>query len=616
MTTMTTLRSGCCVLLVLGAAACSGGAPGGDDGDDDGVGPDAGSIVEPPFQCEVGGDAGGFTFMKIATWRDDAKAAYSMIHDDMCGGGLAGIDQIAVPELFERGLVAGLGPFVQACDENSKWDVVLDAEAKGNEIISHSYGHPEVNASNMEKEICEAKVAFDAKLAHPVSFYIFPYDYFTAETVAKLAACGHLGARAGNRDDNDGFDMPPINGADDTNDLNVEFDVWPRSYSKYALYKEQNLLSVHVWNAIERGGWAVREFHSVIDDDGSLVGNGFGPIKRSDYNAHLDFLVAAWKAGLVWTTTPSTAIRYRRARKACKASLMGDRIVFDASAPDCQKFVTPISVVVATGNDVPGVGADQGGAAVPTRKIGPKLWSVTADPTRGDVVLSSCVNDGPAVDPSVMVAPKPMPEDSVCDIETVTGTGSPGKMDDLERPEEELQVLPNPSQGDGRTGTWSWYPQNVTVKMHKEGANTVLRYAGSGVNAWTGVTLAFLGGNGAGACYDAKAYKGIRFKIKGTAVSSDELNGKVMISLVTAETQSRRYGGDLKGEGGHFHKLIPVTSSWSTVTILWADFEKPTWGATTSLTTLATGKLQAIDFGQSDKTSMFELFIDDVELVE
>src|SRR5688500_16717783 len=97
-------------------AACSAGRPGGGDdgddgGDDDPHPPDA-SIGE----CEAT-SAGTFTFEKIADWVDDSTAAYSMIHDDMCGPALNGILEQAVPALEERGLTAGLAPFVQACED-------------------------------------------------------------------------------------------------------------------------------------------------------------------------------------------------------------------------------------------------------------------------------------------------------------------------------------------------------------------------------------------------------------------------------------------------------------------------------------------------------------------
>jgi hypothetical protein len=88
----------------------------------------------------------------------------------------------------------------------------------------------------------------------------------------------------------------------------------------------------------------------------------------------------------------------------------------------------------------------------------------------------------------------------------------------------------------------------------------------------------------------------------------------VIVSIVTAETQSRKYGGDLDGEGGHFHEVVPITSSWTTVSVPWSGLDRPTWGETATLTEVAKGKLQAIDWGVSNMASSFEIFIDDVEL--
>jgi hypothetical protein len=589
------------------------------DGDGDGTGDgdgDGDGVTEDPMECQNAEDAGGFTFTKIAVWRDDATSAYSMIHDDMCGPALAGIHDLAVPALEERGLTAALGPFVQACDDASLWDVVAEAEAAGNEIVNHSYNHPEISVENAATEVTQAKSVFDENTANGVTFYIFPFDFWTDETLDAVSAAGHIGARAGSRDDNDGFDNPPINPSTPGNDMEIEFDVWPRTYSKYASWQEPQILSVHVWNGIEAGGWAVREFHSVSTDedppeDGS---QGFGPVPLTVYEDHLDFLVDGWRSNQVWTSNPSTIIRYRHARTACDANVQGDTIVFDTSDSECTEFATPISVIVHTANDVPSVQGLQGGVPVSTRKLTANTFSVTADPTMGDVVLSGCADPGSEVDNALTLPPKPDPADSVCDLETVVGEGSPGLMDDLERPPEEFQQLPNPAQGDGRTGSWSWYPQDVTVEQVMEGDNTVLRYAGDDVGAWTGVTLAFLGGNGAGTCYDASAYTGIRFQLKGTVSSPDELNGKVILSLVTAETQTKTYGGDLDGEGGHFHKQVDVPADWQTIEIPWTDFDTPTWGDTLSLTDLAVGKLQAVDWGVTNQATTFEIFLDDIEL--
>ena len=63
------------------------------------------------------------------------------------------------------------------------------------------------------------------------------------------------------------LENPPLNSAMPGVDMEIEFDVWPRTYSKYTAFGGTDLLNVHVWNAIERGAWAVREFHSVSESD-------------------------------------------------------------------------------------------------------------------------------------------------------------------------------------------------------------------------------------------------------------------------------------------------------------------------------------------------------------
>ena len=585
-------------------------------------GPPAGRIEDGPFTCTADAAAGAITFEKIGEWRDDATAAYTIIHDDACGPELRGIDMVAVPALDMRNIKANLGPFVQVCEEAGLWDMVRDMQAKGHEIINHSYSHPNIRASNAAKEVMMAKMIFDMKLMKPVTFFIFPFDDFSAETIGLVQMAGHLGARAGLRDDNDGFDNPPINTAMPDNDMTLEFDAWPRAYSKYTSFPEKDLLNLHVHNAIDKKGFAVREFHSVSTKDvPPLSGEGFGPVPLKLYEQHLDFLFYAWKSNKVWTSTASTIIKYRQARMACTATVSDTAITFNASNPKCTEYATPISVIVNTANDVAGLKAVQGGQPVAVRKLAAKRFSVTADPTKGNVVIGGCGNAPPTVDTGMTLPAKPAPVASVCELEQVKGTGTPGRMDNLERSMANLQILPNPAQGDGRTGSWSWYPQTVSVTVEQETpTNKALKYAGGGLKAWTGATLAFMGGNGSGTCYDATAYKGIRFKVKGKvdAATDTLLNGKVVVSLISAETQIQKYGGDLKDPtgmgGGHFNFFVPVAADWATVELTWDKFQRPTWGATTGLMMPALTKLQALDFGISNLATTFEIYLDDIEL--
>jgi peptidoglycan/xylan/chitin deacetylase (PgdA/CDA1 family) len=577
----------------------------------------AGKIETTPVVCAAPAEAGAITFEKIAAWRDDADAAYAMVHDDLCGPELRGIDKVALPALEMRNLKATLGPFVKICEDYRLWDMVRAAQARGHEIGNHSFTHATVRPANAKVEIADAKRALDAQLMSPVLFYIFPYDDFSDATIEMARAAGHIGARAGNRDDNDGFDSPPINGREARNDMTLEFDAWPRAYSKYASFKESDILDLHVHNAIEKQGFALREFHSVTTREvAPLAGEGFGPVPLRTYERHLDFLYYAWRANKVWTSTVSDVIRYRRARQSCTASVEDNVIRFVANAGDCRNYATPISVVVRTAVDLPGLSAMQGTSPVFVRKLEPSRFSVTADPGGGDVQLSGCETAVSTVDPTIVLPPKPTPAQSVCDLETVAGTGTQGRMDNFERDAASLQILPNPGQADGRNGSWSWHPTNTMARIVPEGRGHVLQYTGMRPGRWSGVTLAFLGGNGAGTCYDARAYSGIRFKVKGSIQTPDNAlnSGKVIVSLISAETQSQRFGGDLKGEGGHFYAAVEVTPNWTVVSIPFTDFRQPTWGVTANLMQAALSKLQAIDWGSTDGSAIFELYFDDVEL--
>jgi peptidoglycan/xylan/chitin deacetylase (PgdA/CDA1 family) len=577
-----------------------------------------GRIPTAPMVCEGAVPAGTLTFEKIAGWRDDAAAAYSIIHDDLCSPELRGIDRIAAPALEARGLVATMGAIAGDCQDYKLWAMVRGLESRGHEIANHSFTHERVRPHNATLEVAKSKQVLDRELQQPVRLFLFPYDVFQRSTIELVEAVGHRYARAGSRDDNDGLDNPPLNGKDPDNDLVLEFDAWPRSFSKYSLYPEKDILNVHVWNAIERGGFALRELHSVTPHAvAPVAGEGFFPVPRPIYDAHLDFLVNAWKANRLWTSTVSTIVRYRRARQACAASISAATITFDTSNPDCRTYTTPLSVILTSTEDVPGLQAIQGGASVFTRKLGPRRYSVTAYPTAGPVTVAGCRTPSPGVDPTVPLPRKPAPASSVCALESVRGAGGAGRMDDLERPPEQLQTLPNSAQRDRRDGTWSWYPPfTLGASIREEGRNRTLRYAAHDLGASAGVVLAFMGASGAGSCYDASAYKGVRFRIRGGAASDDPAaRDKVVVSLVSAETQALKYGGDRGGgPGGHFHAHVPLTPDWKQVSLTWSQFAAPTWGETAGLTRPALTKLQAVDWGIPKEVSSFEINLDDIEL--
>jgi peptidoglycan/xylan/chitin deacetylase (PgdA/CDA1 family) len=598
---MRAARSLAAGLTVLGLAGCAASRG-------------TSSAAAPPAVCRPAA-LGAVRFERIALWRDDARGAYSIIHDDTCGWELDGIQRLALPALERRGMRAGLAAIVKECEEQDLWPVLRGAEARGHEVINHSYSHERVTAENAGLEVARAKAALDRRLRRPVRFYAFPFDSFTPETVAAVERSGHTAARAGNRDDNDGFEHPPLNTADPGNEWAVEFDVWPRAYSRYSHYRGLDLLNVHAWNAMERRGWAVREFHTVVGEGQQAEPAWFGPIPISTYERHLDFLVEARRRNLLWIDTPSTVLDYRRARAACRATVDGPRIVFDASHPDCRRYATPLSVVVSTDAALPGLAAKQGRGAVDVRKLGPGVFSVTADPTGGAVQLRGCANEGAGVDATPLAEARPSPVASVCDIELRKAVAGQRRIDDLERPGPFQAALDLSAQADPQA-TWTWYPEVATAERVQEAGNVAVRFAGRAFQQWVGLTLGFVDTHGDTSCFDARVHRGVRFRLRGSVQSADELDGKILFALISAETRLQTYGGDLKESGGHFHRILTLTPDWQQVEIPWEGFRPPVWGASTALKVPAIGKLLALEWIVSDKAARFEIFVDDVEFLQ
>jgi peptidoglycan/xylan/chitin deacetylase (PgdA/CDA1 family) len=551
---------------------------------------------------------GAVRFERIAVWRDDARGAYSIVHDDMCDDGVEGIYHLALPALLRRGLRVGVAPIAETCTLTSRWHEVEEASAQGHEIVSHSYNHPRITPENAEEQVVRMRAVFARHAHKPVDFFVFPYDFFLPVTVAAVQKAGYLGTRAGSREGMKGRDHPPLNPAEPTGDYAVVFDVWPHAYSRYSLFQGVDLLNVYVWDAIEHGGWAMREVHGVMRDGDAVEKNGFGPVPLSIYEAHLDFLAAAHRANLVWTAPPSEVIRYRHARTACSARVEDTRILFDASAPECTRYATPISVVVSTRADLTGLAARQRGRAIPVLRLKPGEWSVTADPTGGDVALFATTVAPATVDAAAMagIVP-PRPVTSVCDVERMPARGADWMLDDFERPGAGVDAddIPN----------WGWYPPAARLTRTAEAGNVFGRFTGRGLAAWSGVTYMFGGRDGTGVCYQGSGHHGLRFRIRGRVEGPDEQGaGSVLVALITAETRPRQFGGDLDGDGGHFHKVVPVTPEWRTVEIPWRDFDRPTWGATANLEKPALDKLEAFDWGVTNTVTAFQVDLDDVAL--
>ena len=324
----------------------------------------------------TGGDAslGRITAEAITTWRNDATAAYSIIHDDACGYGLDSLFDIADPALRERGLRAGFGVIVSNCVDRDLWDPVNAMAAYGHEIINHSWSHPAGIPDNPAMWPTELEMSTEvlaANLDEPgVQFFIFPYDAFNDDVVVELQGLGYLGVRAGERG---------VNDASFADDLRIMFDAYgPDGASLYG----DDTMSAYLDAAVQTGGWALRELHGV---DGDL----WGAISSAEYLAHLDDLAVRIEEGAIWMDTPSTVIRYRRAREACGLpSVSGSELAFDAEGA-CLAHATTVTLRVLIDADPSGIVAEQDGFVMASRKAGVGEFYVDMDVGGGPLTLAA-----------------------------------------------------------------------------------------------------------------------------------------------------------------------------------------------------------------------------------
>ena len=169
---------------------------------------------------------------------------------------------------------------------------------------------------------------------------------------------------------------------------------------------------------------------------------------------------------------------------------------------------------------------------------------------------------------------------------------------------------------DGRTGAWTQYastPGKLEVAATdtnggSPGSKQALHYSG-GPGTFE-ATLALPMGS---SCYDASAYDGISFWVKGNAGAG---NGKIKFNLHTPVSEPKESGGACTaGCYDHFAKMIDVTPGWTHYQIKWADFARTDCKSPTP--PIPDGfephkQIVALSFSVGDMNKGFDYWIDDV----
>jgi chitodextrinase/peptidoglycan/xylan/chitin deacetylase (PgdA/CDA1 family) len=335
--------------------------------------------------------------VQSSDWKNGAKAAYSMLHDDLCAWITDGQIDYAAPALKQRGLVAAFGMITGTCGDKH-WAAAKQFLADGNEIYSHTRNHIDARSKDWDAvgQISGSSDDMAARLAgYRPSFFAWPSDVAADAPLAYLrTASGYIGGRAPNRIAEDGgviYDghTGVINSAQLADSYQVRWDLYT-DQGQWSAYEEQvkaggDLLNLHVDAAINQGGWATRTMHGV--NDGSWMS-----VPLAQYNKHLDYVKAKADAGLLWVAGPSSVIKYTYARDFCKATLTTTHVSsvsFDTSAPECKKFATPITLQLYALSTSSKLSARQKGKALNLLAGPANSYFVNVDPLAGAVTFSA-----------------------------------------------------------------------------------------------------------------------------------------------------------------------------------------------------------------------------------
>ena len=374
----------------------------------------------------------------IAHWRNNANAAYSIVHDDACDAfkgpsppahGTYGLFD-HWQEAAQRGLTIGIGAIGSECLYPPETLTFLKSTVAAHyELVSHSYFHcdhtlaptacmvwsdaanggaggevplptayPELQLDTRQKlidyEMGQSKALFEDPnfSAAAVSFYAFPEDHFDSLAISRLAPAGYLGARGGNRALGNinrwNIDPDPASG-DELIDFHVLFDEYnandvagqPTNTSDYDPPSLANYLDDVVTGGL--GGWGMQVLHGIADAS-------FGTVALALYQSHLDTVLSLQNQGKLWVATPTEVIKYRRTNYHCGNSRGGADAVVNIGLdgnlhfagladPKCAVYATVVTVVITLPAGVDAITATQNGQTL----------GVMATATPGKVLLNA-----------------------------------------------------------------------------------------------------------------------------------------------------------------------------------------------------------------------------------
>ncbi len=345
-----------------------------------------------PFLCFLFSSFSAFSqtpSASFATWKDNKKAAYTIIHDDYSDY-VTGIFQHAYPIATARGIKICFGAITGFCGA-TEWANARTMIAAGHECVNHSHNHKcggsagqctgltTYSAADFNTELTQSTNLIQSNTGVKPLFFIHPYDASSDAILNHLKVnLGYLGTRAGTQG--------VVNASNFTDFLHENYFVYDGTPAALTS------LNTAVNTAISSGGYAVREFHGI--DDGS-----WSAMTVANYTSHLDYVKSKIDDGSLWSATSSEAITYKMQRDAWSmvssysAATNSVAVNFNSlSAIDASILKTPVTINVNL-NGITGdfdVFQNNNTTIIPSKRVG-DIISFNVYPHQGNVALK-CTN--------------------------------------------------------------------------------------------------------------------------------------------------------------------------------------------------------------------------------
>lgn len=281
---------------------------------------------------------------EITTWKNNAKGAYTIIHDDYGDTGVDGIWQYADTICANRGIKFTFGAIANSCETNRNINgysspyayaknVMMDQH--NHEIMSHSHTHDcavgnagwspcdanvgdawgeDVNGANFQQQVVEAHNSITTNTGFEPKYYIFPFDRFTDAANDTLKKMGYLGSRTGWDSPRAGDSNFHRNGYENSDEddyfpdsegfFRTAVQVFDDNDRNLSIAGQTQVLNNEVDNAINNSLWSNRELHNVGT-------TGWGSVTIDAYRAHINYVQQKVASGDLWVGTVSEFLTYQ-----------------------------------------------------------------------------------------------------------------------------------------------------------------------------------------------------------------------------------------------------------------------------------------------------------------